>query len=303
MPNYINGYLLRYYDRKTMSNLLKISCIQMNSGADMAANITQFEEFTAQAAEQGATFVATPENTFVMDSLGGGATQNRKKYTQDKHPGVKAASEAAKKHGIWVLLGGVAVLPSDELNRDKTYNRAILFGPDGKMTAKYNKVHLFDVNVGDGQAYQESARYLAGDLPVTAKMDEATLGLTICYDLRFPYLYRQLSMQGADILTVPAAFIEYTGKAHWHVLLRARAIENGCFVVAPAQTGEHPGGRKTYGHSLVISPWGEVLADGGTEPGPVICEVDLAEVKAMREKIPSLKHCRNDELTAHDYSI
>ncbi|MGE0754481.1 MAG: carbon-nitrogen hydrolase family protein [Alphaproteobacteria bacterium] len=285
-----------------MTNPLKIACIQMNSGNDMAANIKDFEQMLAEAAGQGAVLAATPENTFLMDSLNSeGTAPNNPKYRQQEHPGIKAALQATKKNGIWLLLGGVAVLPENDDGTNKTYNRSLLIDPEGSIAAGYNKIHLFDVDVGDGQAYVESARYLAGDKPVVAKLGDVTLGMSICYDVRFPYLYRQMAQQGAQLLAVPAAFIEYTGKAHWHVLLRARAIENGCFVIAPAQCGAHPGDRRTFGHSLIINPWGEVLADGCSEPGVVMADIDMDEVKKVRAKIPSLMHCRNNIMG--DYSI
>ncbi len=300
---------------------LKIALLQMTSGADMAANIAALEQLVAHAARSGAQLVTTPENTFLMEE----PKAERKLYTQDDHPGVLAAAKMARQHDIWLLVGSVAVTSSPELrsnskgiqldrpriasdsgdDANKAYNRSILFSPDGAIAATYDKIHLFDVEVGDGQSYRESAKMLAGEKAVVARVDDggrmtddkqkdaaAVLGMTICYDLRFPYLYRQLAHAGATILCVPSAFTQVTGEAHWHVLLRARAIEHGCFVVAPAQTGTHPGGRNTYGHSLVVDPWGRVLADGGTEPGVVLAEIDLAEVEKVRKRLPSLMHDR-----------
>ncbi|MDX2113145.1 MAG: carbon-nitrogen hydrolase family protein [Alphaproteobacteria bacterium] len=282
---------------------LKIALIQMTSGADMAANIAALEQMVAHAARSGAQLVATPENTFLMEE----PKAERKLYTQDDHPGVLAAAKMAAEYRVWLLIGSVAVVPALSPCDDekKTCNRSILFSPDGAIAATYDKIHLFDVEVGDGQSYRESAKMLAGEKAVVARVNDggrmtddkqknaaAVLGMTICYDLRFPYLYRQLAHAGATILCVPSAFTQITGEAHWHVLLRARAIEHGCFVVAPAQTGTHPGGRNTYGHSLVVDPWGRVLADGGTEPGVVLAEIDFAEVEKVRKKLPSLMHDR-----------
>ena len=178
---------------------------------------------------------------------------------------------------------------------DKQYNRSLLLNPAGEIAAQYDKIHLFDVEVGDGQTYRESAKIVPGAtlaLTTINHQPPTTLGLTICYDLRFPQLYRALAKAGAHILSVPAAFTQVTGEAHWHTLLRARAIENTCFVIAPAQTGTHPGNRKTYGHSLVVSPWGEIIADGGVEEGVVMAEIDLAEVNRVRKRLPSLEHDR-----------
>lgn len=279
---------------------MKLALIQMNSSDDMAANIAALEKFVAKAAGQGAQFVATPENTFLMEAPGG----KRVYYTQDEHPGVKAAAKLAALHKLWLLIGSVAVIPSEAEgslrpfdfaqgdNKNKTVNRAMLFSPEGKIVIHYDKIHLFDVEVGDGQIYKESSKIIPGGTAVVATTPFGKLGMSVCYDVRFPQLYRALAKGGAHILCVPSAFTQVTGEAHWHVLLRARAIENGCFVIAPAQTGTHPGNRKTYGHSLVVGPWGEVIADGGTEPGVVMTEIDLAQVEKMRARIPSLQHDR-----------
>jgi predicted amidohydrolase len=249
-------------------------------------------------------------------------------YTTKNHPGVAAARRAARKHKIWLLLGSVAVM-SDECTVQsaekksnsqlgtrhsvRTYNRSLLFNPKGEIAASYDKLHLFDVEVGDGQVYRESAKIIPGGKAVVARLvgsgrrpaarqklsprvadhrPPATLGLTICYDVRFPALYRALAKAGADILAVPAAFTQVTGEAHWHVLLRARAIENGCFVIAPAQCGAHPGKRRTFGHSLIIDPWGRVLADAGTKEGIICADLDMGMVQKTRAAIPSLMHDR-----------
>jgi predicted amidohydrolase len=267
---------------------LKIACIQLTSGADIAANIARIEVLVKSAAAQGAKFVAFPENAFYMRAEGQAAPP---KYTLATHPGAKAASAMAKQHGLWLLAGSIATIPSLR-NDKKSYNRSLLFNPQGKIAAQYDKIHLFDVDIGDGQTYRESARFLSGKKAVVAKLPWCKLGMTVCYDLRFPQLYRALAKKGAEILAVPSAFTQVTGEAHWHVLLRARAIEDSCFVIAPAQTGTHPGGRKTYGHSLIIDPWGKILADGGTQEGVVVAEIDLEEVKKVRKKLPSLQHDR-----------
>ena len=286
---------------------MKVALIQLTSGNDIAANIAKIEKLVKRAAAQGAEFAALPENAFYMRAEGQAAPP---KYTQATHPGVKAAAQMAKQHGIWLLAGSVAIQKSE-----KNYNRSLLFAPQGKIVARYDKIHLFDVQIGDGQTYRESAKFLSGKKavvggirgwkdekmrrekaisphPLISSSSHPILGLSICYDLRFPQLYRALAKKGAVILAVPSAFTQVTGEAHWHVLLRARAIENGCFVIAPAQTGEHPGGRRTYGHSLVVDPWGKILADGRTEEGLVMAEIDLDEVNKVRKKLPSLEHDR-----------
>lgn len=273
--------------------MLKIACVQLNSGADLLVNIEKLDGLVARAASLGAKFIATPENTFLMEEQGQG--KNREIYTQDKHPAIKASADMAKKYGVWLLIGSVAVADNGlQMADDKrTYNRCLLFDPQGEIVAQYDKIHLFDVEVGDGQTYRESAKMIAGDKAVIADLPFARLGMTICYDLRFPHLYRSLAKAGANIITVPAAFTQVTGQAHWHVLLRARAIEAGCFIIAPAQTGAHAGGRKTYGYSLIINPWGEVIADAGVEEGVIVADIDLSEVEKVRTKLPSLAHDRD----------
>ncbi len=265
---------------------MKLALLQLNSGSDMAANIATFEKLVAQATEQGAELIATPENTFLMEAAG----VARGHYSQDTHLGVSAAQALAKQYGVWLLVGSVAITPNSD--EKKSYNRSLLINPQGGISASYDKIHLFDVDVVGDRSYRESEKILAGDKAVVAPCAEATLGLSICYDVRFPQLYRSLAKAGANILAVPAAFTQITGEAHWHVLLRARAIENGCFVIAPAQTGTHTDGRKTYGHSLVIDPWGRVLADGGTEVGIVTADIDCGEVEKVRTRLPSLEHDR-----------
>jgi len=269
--------------------MLKIACIQLTSGANISENIEKIAALVAQAAGAGAQIIFTPENVFLMED----AKNPQKKYTEAEHPAVKAAADMARVNNVWLLVGSVAVLSSCHPREGgdlKAYNRSILFNPSGEIVARYDKIHLFDVEVGDGQTYRESAKIKAGDKAVMARTPWGGLGLTICYDLRFPQLFRALAKAGANIIAVPAAFTQKTGAAHWHILLRARAIETGCFIVAPAQTGTHAGGRKTYGHSLIINPWGEILADGGTDEGIIYAEIDLGEVTQTRAKMPSLQH-------------
>lgn len=267
---------------------LKVACIQSNSGSDVAANIAALKPLVERAAQTNATLVALPENTFRMEAPG-----ERGPYpSEENHEGVTAASRWAQAFGIWLLVGSAAVLPTPDASLP--VNRSLLFNPQGEVAARYDKLHLFDVTLSSGERYAESAKFTRGEKPTLAVTPFGGLGMTICYDVRFPALYRTLAKAGAAILAVPSAFTHATGSAHWHVLLRARAIENGCFVIAPAQAGMHPGGRRTFGHSLIVNPWGEVLAEGSeSEPGVIAAELDLSEVERARGQIPSLKHGDN----------
>lgn len=271
-----------------MMNKLAVACVQMNSQSDIALNIKAAEGGVAEAAEKGAQFIALPENAFYMREQGGGEKVPR--YREEEHPGVQAAREWAYRYGVGVLIGSVAVVEDEA---DLPFNRSILIAQDGSVSARYDKIHLFDVELPGGEVYAESSRVRGGKVSALADTPWGYMGLSICYDLRFPHLYRALAKAGARMLAIPAAFTETTGKAHWHVLTRARAIENGCFVIAPAQGGLHPGGRRTYGHSLIIGPWGEVLAEGSPDaPGVIMAELDLSRVDAVRAQVPSLRHDR-----------
>jgi len=265
---------------------LRAGLVQINAGPEIEANVAAVESFVRQAAAEGAGLVLTPETTTQIQP--DKERLIREALPEAEHPAVPRFAALAKELGIWLLIGSMTV----KAESGKCWNRSFLFDPAGHIAARYDKIHRFDVQVGDGQEYRESHTFDAGDKAVLARLPQATLGLTICYDLRFAALYRTLAQAGAEILTVPAAFTKVTGEAHWHILLRARAIETGCFVLAPAQCGTHAGGRQTYGHSLVVSPWGEVLADGGTEPGVVLAALDMAQVAAARGKIPALTHDR-----------
>ena len=270
-----------------MTASFRAACVQMTSGPEVAPNVAAALELIAEAASQGADFVGTPENTTQIEN-----DKRRMLATagpEASHPAIPAFAEAAAKHGIWLLIGSLTIKLSDSL----CANRSILFTPSGEIAARYDKIHMFDVQIPDGQSYRESATFRAGEQAIMAELPWGKLGMSVCYDLRFAKLYRSLAQAGAGILSVPAAFTEFTGKAHWHVLLRARAIETGCFVIAPAQCGEHAGGRRTYGHSLIVAPWGEVLADGGDLPGVVTAEIDLAKVAEARAMVPALTHDRD----------
>lgn len=265
----------------------KAACVQLRSSDDTQENIRTASALIREAKGQGAQFIATPENTTLMAPDGGAKIE--KSFTQDADPALPAFRALAEELGIWLLIGSLAIKVSDT----KTANRSFLIDPKGSIAAHYDKIHLFDVDLPSGEKYRESNTVEGGRDAITAGLPWGTLGMTICYDLRFPQLYRDLAQAGAaNIFAVPSAFTETTGKAHWHILLRARAIENAAFVIAPAQGGLHANGRRTYGHSLIIAPWGEVLAEAGTEPGVIVADIDMQQVADARARVPSLAHDR-----------
>lgn len=264
------------------------ACIQSNCLDDLQANIAQVIPLVKQAAEMGALFITLPENSFLIEQHGIATYQDV--IAPEDHPGILACAEIARRYKAWILVGSIPV--ADELVAGKIYNTSVLLDDLGGIHTFYKKIHLFDVDLDNGESYRESKRVSAGSSGKLVQLPWGKAGLSICYDVRFPQLYRQLAQAGADILAVPAAFTAVTGKAHWHVLLRARAIENGAFVIAPAQWGEHPGKRMTYGHSLIIDPWGEVLADAGDGIGVITAEIDMDKVRTIRGRIPSLVHDR-----------
>jgi predicted amidohydrolase len=250
-------------------------------------NVRLTSDLIREARGRGAELIATPENTTLMAPDGGAKLE--RSFDEDRDPALPAFRALAEELGAWLLIGSLAIKVSDT----KTANREFLIDPKGRIAARYSKIHLFDVDLPSGEKYRESNTVAGGDRAVLAETPWGRVGLTICYDLRFPQLYRKLAQNGAFLLTVPSAFTETTGKAHWHVLLRARAIENGAFVLAPAQGGMHANGRKTYGHSMIVAPWGEVLAEGGTEPGVIVAEIDPAAVTDARSRVPNLQHDRD----------
>jgi predicted amidohydrolase len=263
---------------------VRVACVQMRSGVEIAPNIVAASDLIRDAAGQGAQLVATPEMTNLLDIRPGKARPKIVPEADDQTLG--AMRGLAAELGIWMLIGSIAVTLAGE---DRLANRSVLIAPDGSVRARYDKIHMFDVEVGDGQSYRESRAYRPGERAVLAETEFGKLGMTICYDVRFPHLYRKLAQAGAGILTIPAAFTRVTGKAHWHVLVRARAIETGSFVIAPAQGGKHEDGRETFGHSLIVSPWGEVLAEkADAEPGVILADLDLDAVAKARRRIPSL---------------
>lgn len=272
---------------------VRAACIQMRSTTDVATNLEEALRLIRVATAEGAEFIATPEMTNLLDIRPWQARPKIKLEAEDAC--LDALSALAAELGVTLLIGSLAVaLPDD----DRFANRSFLIGPDGSVLARYDKIHMFDVEVGDGQTYRESKAYRAGREAVLARTPIAQVGMTICYDVRFPHLYRTLAQAGAELITVPAAFTRVTGAAHWHALLRARAIETGCFVLASAQGGLHEDGRETYGHSLIISPWGEIMAEAkGEEPGIIFADLDLDQVAKARARIPALHNDQEIRLT------
>ena len=266
---------------------LKAACLQVNASNDMDANIQAAAALACDARAAGADLVVMPENVSMMEW--GRANILAKALPEADHKALHAFKELARETGLWLHTGSLSVLLEEG---DRVANRSYVLSPEGEVVAQYDKIHMFDVDLGEGERYRESATFAPGREAVLAETPWAPVGMSICYDLRFPQLYRTLAQAGAQILTVPAAFTRVTGKAHWHVLLRARAIETGSFVLAPAQCGEHAGGRQTFGHALIVSPWGAILADAGEQPGYIMATLDLDQVSEARGKVPSLEHDR-----------
>jgi predicted amidohydrolase len=260
--------------------------VQMCSGRDVRRNIEDACALVREAAAKGAEFIATPEMTNIIDT-------DRQRVasiveTEQDDPAPQAFSALAKDLSIHLLVGSLALRSP----RERLVNRSLLFSPKGEVLARYDKVHMFDVDLGEGQRFRESQAYESGQSAIAADLPWGRLGLTVCYDLRFPGLYNSLARSGSYLLSVPSAFTKLTGEAHWHMLLRARAIENGAFMLAPAQAGRHECGRETYGHSMIIGPWGEVIGEGGETPGIVMARIDPSLAAAARKRIPSLSHMR-----------
>ncbi|MSP51998.1 MAG: carbon-nitrogen hydrolase family protein [Alphaproteobacteria bacterium] len=266
-----------------------VACVQVNAGNDLDANVAAAGDLIRRARDAGAALIVLPENVSMMAN---GPKEIRDKAMREReHTALAAFRDLAANVGAWLLIGSLSV-KLDEDPDGPVANRSFLVDDVGSIVARYDKIHMFDVDLAGGESYRESKNYRPGAAAVVAPTPFGKIGLTVCYDLRFPHLYRMLAQDGAGILTVPSAFTKVTGEAHWHVLLRARAIETGAYVVAPAQTGTHPGGRKTFGHSLVVAPWGEVVADGGLEPGIVTAVIDPAKSAEARAMVPSLGHDR-----------
>lgn len=267
--------------------MTRIAVMQMTSGIRPEDNAALLEQQTAAAARGGAAMLFTPEMTGMLDRDRGRAAANIHSEADD--PVLARARTAASGHGIWLAIGSLAVDAGD----GKWANRSFLIDSDGEIVARYDKMHMFDVDLASGESWRESGAYRAGGQVVTARTPAGRLGLSICYDLRFPALFEALGRQACDVIAIPASFTVPTGKAHWHVLQRARAIEASAFVVAAAQVGKHEDGRETYGHSLVVDPWGEVLLDmGGEAPGLGFCDIDLGRIAEVRAQVPSLANRR-----------
>ena len=268
----------------------KAAMVQMRSGLDARRQCGCRGALIGEAKAAGADYVQTPEMTNIME-----AKREQLFATiveEEADTSLATLRELARKLGIYIHIGSLAI----KLSADKAANRAFLIDPKGEIAARYDKIHMFDVDLAGGESYRESRNYRPGEFAVLSDLPWGRLGLTVCYDLRFPALYRALAEAGATMLAIPSAFTRQTGEAHWHVLMRARAIENGSFVFAAAQGGKHENGRETFGHSLIVDPWGRILAEGGIEPGVVMAEIDLAEVAKARARIPSLQHGRRFEI-------
>jgi predicted amidohydrolase len=269
----------------------KAALIQMRTGLTPAVNVDNATRMIREAKAAGADYVQTPEMTNIMDV-------NRERFfatiqEEDADKSLAAFRALARELGIFIHVGSLAIKVAPE----KAANRGFLISPKGDIAARYDKIHMFDVDLAGGESYRESRNYRPGEIAMNADLPWGRLGVTICYDLRFPALYRALAEAGATMLAIPSAFTRQTGEAHWHVLMRARAIENGCFVLAAAQAGKHENGRETFGHSIIVDPWGRILAEGGAEPGIVMAEIDPALVTEARARMPSLQHGRRFELS------
>ena len=268
----------------------KAAMIQMRSGLQPGANVDAAVRYIGDAKSAGAEYVLTPEMTNILAA-------NRKQLfaavvEEEADASLATLREVARKLGVYVHIGSLAI----KISPDRAANRSFLIDPKGDILARYDKIHMFDVDLAGGESYRESRNYRPGELAVLADLPWGRLGLTVCYDLRFPALYRALAEAGATMLAIPSAFTKQTGEAHWHVLIRSRAIENGCFVFAAAQGGRHENGRDTFGHSLIVDPWGRIIAEGGTEPGVIVAAINPAEVSNARARIPSLQHGRRFEI-------
>src|SRR5262245_3154901 len=264
--------------------------IQMRSGRTPQANLDAARTLIAEAKNAGADYVQTPEMTNIMEVKR--EVLFAAIVAEENDVCLVAFRELARTHKLYLHVGSLAI----KVSHDKAVNRSFLIDPQGEIVARYDKIHMFDVDLANGESYRESRNFRPGDLAVCADLPWGRLGLTVCYDLRFPSLYRALAEAGSSFISIPAAFTKQTGEAHWHVLNRARAIENGCFVLAAAQGGKHENGRETYGHSLVVSPWGDVIAEAGAEVGVIVADIDPAEVEKARARIPSLRHDRPFEI-------
>jgi predicted amidohydrolase len=272
------------------SSTFRVGLVQMRSGRTPHANLEAAVKLIGEAKRNGADYVQSPEMTNIME------VSRERLFSaivdEESDSSLATFRELARALSIHLHVGSLAIKVSPE----KAANRSFLIDPRGEIVARYDKIHMFDVDLANGESYRESRNYRPGEVATVHDLPWGRLGFTVCYDLRFPALYRALAEAGSSFFAIPSAFTEQTGQAHWHVLTRARAIENGCFVLAAAQGGTHENGRATYGHSIVVDPWGRIIAEGGTEPGVVMADIDPAEVAAARGRIPSLQHGRRFEV-------
>ncbi len=271
-----------------MSDTLKVACVQLTSTTDISENIQISSELIREAHSQGTQLISLPEVVNLVQ-------RSRRKSaevvrTEDEETSLRAYRELAAELGVWLHIGSLVI---KLINEERNVNRSFLIDDKGAIAATYDKIHMFDVDLENGVSFRESKAFRPGDRAVVAETPWGGVGMTVCYDVRFAYLYRALAKAGANILMVPAAFTRQTGQAHWHILLQARAIETGCFVVASAQCGDHEDGRETYGHSLIVAPWGEILADGGEEPCIVMADLDFTKIDKARGMVPALSHDRD----------
>lgn len=262
------------------------ACIQNTATRDIAANISWVCERIGEAVAAGAAFITLPETVGLIEPDNDKIPDNC--FEEDRDAGLAAFRAAAREFETWILVGSQLIKDSD----NGIVNRSLLLDAQGEIVARYDKIHMFDIKLSNGETYSESDVITAGNRAVIADTPWGKLGMTICYDLRFAALYRALAQSGAEFISIPAAFTQTTGEAHWHTLVRARAIETGCYIIAPNQCGHHVDKRASYGHSLIVDPWGEILADGGPEPGIVMAEIDLTKVESARRRIPALTHDR-----------
>jgi hypothetical protein len=265
---------------------VRIACLQMNSGNEFAANLATYSAMAREAAASGAEFILSPEYFLMMD--GTGRVMREAALDERGEPALSSVTALARELEVWLLAGSFTLKAGD----GRMFNRSFLISAESRVVATYDKIHMFDVTLPDGKVIRESSAYRPGEHAVLAETPWGRLGMTVCYDLRFPGLFRALAQAGAQFISVPSSFQRQTGKAHWHTLLRARAIENECFILAPAMCGDHPGNRQSFGHTLVVDPWGEVIAEGGESPEIVYAEIEPRRVAKVRSMIPSLEHDR-----------
>lgn len=265
----------------------RVGLVQMRASKDIQENLLEADAFIREAAKRGAQYIQTPENTLLMETEA--ARLLEKIAPEEATEGLAHFSELAKTLKVWLHIGAIAI----KVGETKAVNRAYLFAPNGDIVLRYDKIHMFDVNLPSGETYRESATFIPGKTAYVTHLPWGPLGVATCYDIRFPEQYKALAKAGAKFLTAPSAFTKVTGEKHWHILLRARAIENGCFLFAAAQGGRHANGRTTFGHSLVLSPWGDILAEAGTDPCVITADIDVGDVERVRARIPVLDHTRD----------